>query len=155
MRERLVSGAVADSLQSAILGIGGVSLGVVLKAGIDLLTQKQENKREDDLRFVDQRRESYAALIATVMAPMRALELVDSRIRNGESHSTRARQPYMLTKAPEPIEPIDDLYAAVELAETQVRNGLEANLEPIVSLLGEIANDGRTQLGLPKVDFLV
>jgi hypothetical protein len=147
---------VGGSLQSAILGIVGVGVGVVLKAGIDLLTQKQKNKREDALRFADQRHASYAALLASVMPPLRALEagrLPDSEWR--AALDARAADIYMLTKGVEPIDPIDDLYSAIDAAETQARSGSDADVDSIVSLLGKIANEGRTQLGLPEVDFRV
>lgn len=49
---------------AAAFGAVGVVLGVVLKGVIDALTSRSRNRREDRLRFVADKREAYAALLA-------------------------------------------------------------------------------------------
>lgn len=81
--------AVSASLTPAVLGLVGVGLGVVLKAGVDL---------------------SASSMLSTTQ---------------------------------------------LEAAEAQVRAGASVDIGSIVSTLGKIGNHGRTELGLPEVDFKV
>jgi hypothetical protein len=46
----------------ALLPIGGVVLGVMLKWAFDALTERSKQKRENQLRGWDTRREAYALL---------------------------------------------------------------------------------------------
>jgi hypothetical protein len=49
---------------AAAFGVVGVVLGVALKGVIDALTSRSRNRREDRLRFVADKREAYADLLA-------------------------------------------------------------------------------------------
>lgn len=70
---------------AAVLGVTGVVLGVLVKALIDALAARFQNKREDRLRFVADKRAAYAEFVAA------CTDLADVEHRHRE-HAIKGRK---------------------------------------------------------------